>query len=79
RYVLGLTVIRLNREISDKTLKRINQEFKDILASGEIKRSLPIDKEVQEKEFLGLPRLAMNFNLRGYGRLCEMIQIINKD
>jgi len=79
RYVLGLTVIRLNREISDKTLKRVNQEFKDILTSGEIKRSSPVDKEVQEKEFLGLPRLVMNFNLRNYGRLCEMIQIINKD
>jgi len=79
RYVLGLTVIRLNREISDKTLKHINREFKDILAGGEIRRSLPTDKEAQEKEFLGLPRLAMNFNLRGYGRLCEMIQIINKD
>lgn len=79
RYVLGLTVLRLNKEISDKTLKRINQEFKDILTSGEIKRSLPVDKEIPEKEFLGLPRLAMNFNMRNYGRLCEMIQIINQD
>ena len=31
------------------------------------------------KEFLNLPRLVMNFNLRDYGRLCEMIQVINKD
>jgi len=79
RYVFGQAVIRLNREISEKTLKNINKEFKDILSSGEIKVSPPTSKEVQEKEFLNLPRLLMNFNLRDYGRLCEMIQVINKD
>ena len=79
RYVLGLAVIRLNRKISEKTLKLINQEFKDILTSGQIKVSPPTPKEIQEKEFLDLPRLVMNFNLRDYGRLCEMIQVINKD
>jgi uncharacterized protein (TIGR00730 family) len=79
RYVFGLTIIRLNREISEKTLKLINQEFKDILIDGEIKNSLPADKEKEQAEFLDLPRLAMNFNLHDYGRLCEMIQVINKD
>ncbi len=79
RYVLGLTVLRLNREISDTKLKLINKEFKDILTSGEIKISAPTDKEIQEKEFLSLPRLVMNFNMRDYGRLCEMIRVINID
>ena len=79
RYVLGLAVLRLNREISQKTLKFINKEFKDILVSGEITVSTPTSKEIQEKEFLDLPRLVMNFNLRDYGRLCEMIHVINKD
>ncbi len=79
RYVSGLAVIRLNREISEKTLKFINKKFKGILTSGEIRVSPPTLKEIQEKEFLNLPRLIMNFNLRDYGRLCEMIQVINKD
>lgn len=79
RYVLGTAVLRLNREISDRTLRLINREFKDILASGQILRCLPTDKEVQEKEFLDLPRLAMNFNLRDYGRLCQLIEVINRD
>ena len=79
RYVLGLAVLRLNREISDKTLKLINKKFKDILTSGQIKVSPPTPKEIQEKEFLNLPRLVMNFNLRDYGRLYEMIRMINKD
>ncbi len=79
RYVYGLTVIRLNKEISGKTLKLINQKFKDILTSGEIKLSPPTDKEVKEEEYLNLPRIVMNFNMRDYGRLCEMIHVINKD
>ncbi len=77
RYVSGLTVIRLNKKISDKKLKLINDKFKDILSSGKIEVSSPTDKEVQEKEFLSLPRLAMSFNMRDYGRLCELIRFLN--
>jgi len=79
RYIFGVAYLRLNREISDSTLKLINREFKDILTGGQIQRCAPTPKEAQENEFLDLPRLSMNFNLRDYGRLCEMIQVINKD
>jgi len=77
RYVSGLTVLRLNKNISAKALHSINQEFKDILTNGEIRNSGPTEKEAQEGEFLELPRLVMNFNMRDYGRLYEMIRVIN--
>ncbi len=79
RYVSGLTVIRLNKEISDKTLRLINRKFKDILTSGEIRPAPATAKEVQEGECINLPRIVMDFNMRDYGRLCEMISVINKD
>lgn len=79
RYVSGLTVLRLNRTISEKTLLRINERFKDILTCGRICPAEPSEKELREKEYVDLPRLAMNFNMRDYGRLCEMIHIINRD
>ncbi|MFA6078253.1 MAG: TIGR00730 family Rossman fold protein [Candidatus Omnitrophota bacterium] len=79
RYISGLTVIRLNKELSDKTLRLINQKFGDILTEGTIERSAPTDKEVQEEEYLNLHRIVMSFNMRDYGRLCEMIHLINKD
>jgi len=72
-------VLRLNRKVSGKTLKMINREFKDILAGGEIKPSEPTGAEIEKKEFLDLPRLVMNFNMHDYGRLMEMIRVINKD
>ncbi|MFA5388323.1 MAG: TIGR00730 family Rossman fold protein [Candidatus Omnitrophota bacterium] len=79
RYVSGTTVLRLNRNISGKTLDLINQEFKDILASGRITLSPPLKEEAQKKEYLDLPRLVMDFNLRDYGRLCKLIRAINED
>jgi hypothetical protein len=79
RYVGGLTVIRLNKEISAKTLRLINQKFKDILIKGEIRLSPPTNKEIQGEEYPDLPRITMNFNMRDYGRLYELIHVINKN
>jgi len=78
RYVSGLTVIRLNKEISAKSLASINKKFKDILTGGEILLSAPTAKELQNKEYVDLPRLVMRFNLRDYGRLYELIHVINE-
>ena len=79
KYVSGATVLRLNRKISEETLKLINQKFKGILKSGEIRQSPPLKEEIHKGECLELPRLVMNFNMHDYGRLCEMIHIINKN
>ena len=79
RYVSGMTILRLNKKISQKKLKFINKEFKDILTSGQIRFSPPTEEEARKEEFLDLPRLAMNFNLHDYGRLFELIRAINKN
>ncbi len=79
RYTSGLTVLRLNKTLSDKTLKLINQNFKDILTEGDIKLSSPTKEEIQKQEYLNLPRLVMKFNCRDYGRLLELIRVINED
>ena len=79
RYISGFTVLRLNRKISDNTLSLLNQNFKDILKAGEIKFTSPMMKEIEDGEYPDLPRLVMNFNMHDYGRLCEMIHVINSD
>ncbi|MBU0533564.1 MAG: TIGR00730 family Rossman fold protein [Candidatus Omnitrophica bacterium] len=79
RYASGLTVLRLNKTLSDKTLKLINQNFKDILTKGDIKLSPPTNEEIKKQEYLDLPRLVMKFNQHDYGRLLELINVINKD
>lgn len=79
RYVSGVTILRLNRELSQKTLDLINRDFADILEGGEIRPSAATKEEVQKGEFVDLPRLVMNFNLRDYGRLLELIGVINRE
>jgi len=78
RYVSGLTVLRLNKKPSNSALGRLNRDFRDILTKGEIELSPPTDKEIRSNEYLDLPRLTMNFNMRNYGRLYEMIEAINR-
>jgi hypothetical protein len=77
RYVSGLTVIRLNKKLSGKSVELLNRRFKDILAGGAIRLSPPTEEEKRNGEYPDLPRLVMDFNLRDYGRLCEMIGFIN--
>lgn len=79
RYISGTTVIRLNRKISDATLQLLNKRFRDILKSGDIRFSPPMKKEIEAEEYLDLPRLVMSFNMHDYGRLTEMIRVINRD
>jgi hypothetical protein len=78
RYVGDLTVIRLNRKLSAKSLSSLNREFKDIIVEGEIRASAPLREEVQKEECLELPRLVFSFNRRNYGRLIQLIRAINK-
>jgi uncharacterized protein (TIGR00730 family) len=79
RFVDGLTVIRLHRAVSDETLASINEKFADILTGGEIQRSFPTQKEIQDNDFLTLPRLSLFFDHRSYDRLHELIHAINQD
>jgi hypothetical protein len=79
KYVSGTTSIRLNKRLSDGMMALINKKFKDILKGGDIKLSGPMREEVRKGEFVELPRLVMKFNMRNYGRLCELIHTINKD
>lgn len=79
RYIAGLTVLRLNRSLSDEALQSVNREFKDILTEGRITPSLALKEELENGEYPYLPRLVMKFNLRDYGRLFELIRTINQD
>lgn len=86
RYVGDRLVIRLNCEISDEAVERLNQKFQGILLSGQIKKSLKLEEEtdssepqpkqdMDQTEFL--PRLVFHFNQRDQGRLYQLIDELN--
>jgi uncharacterized protein (TIGR00730 family) len=79
RYVAGLTVLRLNRPLSPKALNSINRDFKAILTEGRIEPSSALKEELENGEYPNLPRLVMKYNRRDYGRLFELIRLINEE
>lgn len=76
RYVSKQFVIRLNKELSDESVERLNEEFQDIITQGKIQKSQALPKE-EGDETEHLPRLLFDFNQRDFGRLYQLIARIN--
>ncbi|MFY9268872.1 MAG: LOG family protein [Candidatus Manganitrophaceae bacterium] len=78
RFVRDQLVIRLNRPVEARMLDHLNGSFLDILVSGRFVATGPLSDEVNEPKVLSLPRIVFNFNRRSFGRLREMINVLNQ-
>lgn len=79
RYIRDRLVIRLNREPSDALVDRLNNEFADILEEGRIAKTAVHRLESDDEHLKNLPRLTMMFNRRNFGRLRQMIDVLNRE
>jgi uncharacterized protein (TIGR00730 family) len=79
RYVRDQLILRLNHEPSDALVERLNEEFGDILLSGRIAKATVHRLETDDEHLKSLPRLIMNFNRRNFGRLRQMIDLLNRE
>jgi uncharacterized protein (TIGR00730 family) len=79
RYIRDRLVLRLNREPSDALVERLNVEFSDILEEGRIEKSAVHRLESDDEHLKNLPRLTMIFNRRNFGRLRQMIDVLNRE
>ncbi len=77
RFVKDLFVVRLKHAPSDSALEAINEDFGDINTGEPIRRIEPTPDEVEDHEHVDLPRIAFNFNRKDYGRLRQMIDVLN--
>jgi uncharacterized protein (TIGR00730 family) len=77
RYVGSDLVMRLNVELSDVEVARLNEQFKDILVSDRIEKTAALPEE-QGDETAALPRLKFHYNQRDTGRLYELIAEVNR-
>jgi uncharacterized protein (TIGR00730 family) len=87
RYVRNELIIRLNHEVTDAQVEKLNQDFKDIVIAGRIEKSGMLEAEThhqqpQPQQVLDntehLARLRFQFNQRDHGRLYQMIAAINE-
>lgn len=77
RFVGKDLVLRLERDISDATLRTLNAEFRGLLDGGGIERTAPLADE--EGELPDKARLKLQFDRRSCGLLRRMINVINLD
>ncbi|WP_017327215.1 LOG family protein [Synechococcus sp. PCC 7336] len=76
RFVGDRLIIRLNAELTDESVEILNDKFSDILLSGKIKKTRALPAE-GKKDVEHLPRLAMHFNQRNFGRLWQLVRTLN--
>ena len=77
RFVRDLFVIRLKNAPSASALAAMNEDFADIIMDGAIQIIPPTPEETEGKDHLDLERIAFNFNRRDYGRLRQLVDVLN--
>lgn len=77
RWVGESLVLRLSRKLSKASLAQLNQEFSDIVRTGEIVQGAALRQEKNEPEIWHLPRLILTPHRRSFGRFRQLIDGIN--
>jgi uncharacterized protein (TIGR00730 family) len=78
RQVRGRLVIRLEKDLRDSHIRKLNESFPDLVESGEIVRTPALKEEEDEPELLSKPRIAFAYNKKSAGRLNQMILMVNR-
>ena len=75
RYVHGDYIIRINSKITEESIDRLNKSFPDILREGKIIQSGVA--HTVEQDHTELPRLIVPHKRRSFGRLRQLIDMVN--
>ena len=77
RFVKDLFIIRLKNAPSESAIEALNEDFADIIIGDPIKRIEPLPEEREDNDHLDLQRIAFGFNRRDYGRVRQLIDVLN--
>jgi uncharacterized protein (TIGR00730 family) len=77
RYVDGRLVLRVKQAPDAAQLATLNEQFADIVASGSITVIEPTEAELKDQDSVELDRVALRFNRRSYGRLRQLVDVLN--
>jgi uncharacterized protein (TIGR00730 family) len=77
RFVKDLFVIRLRHAPSESAIQAMNEDFADIINGPPISRMEPTAEEQTDADWVELPRIGFGFNRRDYGRLRQLIDVLN--
>ncbi len=77
RFVSSDLVIRLENPPTAGLIKKLNEDFQDVLTEGEVRQTGPLPDESDDPDTLHLHRLLVPFNRQNFARLRQMIDVIN--
>jgi len=77
RFVRDLFVIRLKHAPSDSAMQAMNEDFADIIVGPEIHQIEATPDELENDDHVDLARIGFGFNRRDYGRLRQLIDVLN--
>ncbi|HEY3856014.1 MAG TPA: LOG family protein [Verrucomicrobiae bacterium] len=77
RMVKDLLVIRLKHPPTPSAIDSLNADFEDIIIGEKFHVIPPTPEETEHNDHLDLPRIAFSFDRRQYGRLRQLIDVLN--
>jgi len=77
RFVKDLFVIRLKNAPSESAIEAMNEDFADIMVGTKIKAIEATPEERADGDMVDTPRIAFGFNRKDYGRLRQLIDVLN--
>lgn len=77
RWVKDSLVIRLKHQPSATAIEALNEDFADIVTGEGFRLAQATKEEMDDKDCVGLARIAFGFDRRHYGRLRQLIDTLN--
>jgi len=78
RYVGDQLVIRLMEQLDGEKVKRLQEDFGDLIKAGGMRQRGALDQEDDEPELAELPRLIFRHRRKDFGRLRQLIDAVNR-
>jgi hypothetical protein len=77
RWVGNRMVVRVTDRLTETAVKKLSEDFADVLATGEIVQSGALPEEANEPELADLPRLVFTPHRRNFGHIRCLLDGIN--
>lgn len=77
RFVRDELILRLQHAPAASALEALNADFSDIIMGSRFRAIDPTPEEREDGDHLELPRIAFGFDRRRYGRLRQLIEVLN--
>jgi uncharacterized protein (TIGR00730 family) len=77
RFVKDLLILRVKNVPSPSAIESLNDDFGDIILGEKFKVIEPTPEEREDNDHIEFPRIAFGFDRRQYGRLRQLLDVIN--